>query len=93
MARLDPFEVEQSRERIATPAGFVPTRGLARQDLLNGLADSRAALLSGVGRAAAHDPGRLTFPHPVLGRLDLYQWLLYVAQHELRHLNQIERIP
>jgi hypothetical protein len=28
----------------------------------------------------------------VLGRIDMYQWLLYVAQHELRHLHQIERV-
>ena len=73
------------------PAGFVPSRGLSGQALLDGLSGSRSALLAEVARAAAHDLSRLTFPHPVLGRLDMYQWLLYTAQHELRHLHQIER--
>lgn len=29
--------------------------------------------------------------HPLLGELDLYQWLIFVGQHEGRHKKQIER--
>ena len=32
------------------------------------------------------------FPHPKLGDLDLYQWLIIQAQHGARHAWQIERI-
>lgn len=88
---LDRFDIERSTEKVVTPSGFVPSRGLSRQELLDGLADSRSALLAEVARAGAHDLSRLTFPHPVLGRLDMYQWLLYCSQHELRHLHQIEK--
>jgi len=28
-------------------------------------------------------------PHPLLGRLSFYQWLLFLAQHEERHTIQI----
>jgi hypothetical protein len=30
-------------------------------------------------------------PHPVLHDLDMYQWALFVAQHEERHRRQMER--
>ena len=88
---LDRFDIERSTEKVVTPSGFVPSRGLSRQELLDGLADSRSALLAEVARAGAHDLSRLTYPHPVFGRLDMYQWLLYCSQHELRHLHQIEK--
>jgi hypothetical protein len=39
--------------------------------------------------AADVDLGRLRFPHPVLGRIDMYQWIPYIGKHEMR---QIERI-
>ena len=92
LGSLERFDIEQSRQKISSPSGFLPSRGLSRQELLDGLADSRSALLAEVARAGAHDLSRLTFPHPVLGRLDMYQWLLYCAQHELRHLHQIEKV-
>jgi hypothetical protein len=28
----------------------------------------------------------------VLGEIDLYQWILFVGQHEKRHLSQLEEI-
>lgn len=31
-------------------------------------------------------------PHPLLGQLDLYQWVLLAAAHSLRHVQQIEEV-
>ncbi|MEA2712972.1 MAG: hypothetical protein QOK27_933, partial [Gemmatimonadales bacterium] len=36
--------------------------------------------------------GGLTFSHPLLGSLDLYQWILFVGQHEARHAAQIAEL-
>jgi hypothetical protein len=36
--------------------------------------------------------GELTQKHPVLGTLNLYQWVLFVAAHEARHTAQIREI-
>jgi hypothetical protein len=33
-----------------------------------------------------------TFPHPVLGELDGYDWILVFALHNLRHLEQIREV-
>ena len=92
LGSLAQFDIEWSTEKVSAPSGFIPTRGLSRQELLDGLADSRSSLLAEMARAGTHDLSRLSFPHPVLGRLDMYQWLLYCAQHELRHLHQIEKV-
>lgn len=32
------------------------------------------------------------FPHPFLGPLDCYQWLLFLAAHSERHARQIEEV-
>jgi signal peptidase II len=53
LGSLDDKEVERSPERIASPPGFIPGRALSRGQLLDGLADSRRALLLEVRRAAA----------------------------------------
>ena len=91
LGSLDQFSIESSTQKIVAPAPFTPLKGSPKQALFDGLAASRAALLAVVEKAGAFDLSRLTFPHPVFGRIDGYQWLLYLAQHELRHLHQIER--
>ena len=91
LGSLDQFAVESAGQKFVTPAASAPQKGCAKQVLLEGLAGSRAALLAVVEKAGAFDLSQLSFPHPALGRLDGYQWLLFVGQHELRHLHQIER--
>jgi uncharacterized damage-inducible protein DinB len=48
----------------------------------------RAAILAGDGLAL----GEVKQPHPVLGSINLYQWLLFVGSHETRHAGQIREI-
>jgi glutamate/tyrosine decarboxylase-like PLP-dependent enzyme len=92
LGSLDRFDIETPSRKLVSPRGVTPRPGLSSQELLEGLASSRAALMAEVDNARAYDLSKLAFPHPAFGRLDLYQWLLFEAQHELRHLHQIERI-
>jgi uncharacterized damage-inducible protein DinB len=48
----------------------------------------RTAALSGDGLAL----GEVIQPHPVLGPINLYQWLLFVGSHETRHTGQVREI-
>ena len=48
----------------------------------------RAAFLTGDGLAL----GRVVQPHPVLGPINVYQWMLFCASHEARHTLQIREI-
>lgn len=48
----------------------------------------RAAVLTGDGLALSE----ITHEHPVLGLINLYQWLIFVGSHEARHTAQIREI-
>lgn len=43
-------------------------------------------------RLEAVDLSELSWPHPILGQLSLYQWFLLLGEHEERHRLQIEAI-
>jgi hypothetical protein len=91
LGALDRFQIETAPRKLTAPEGMRPTRGMPRQELLDLLAANRAALLRAAAAAAPYDLTKLQFPHPVFGKLDMYQWILFVGQHELRHFHQLER--
>jgi hypothetical protein len=71
----------------ARPTGAVPlAQSLAR---LDNSRESRRALRP---RLEALDLTGITYPHPVFGPLDAYQWLIFIGAHEDRHLRQIESV-
>jgi hypothetical protein len=88
---LDQFAIETAPQKIASPQFAVPTKSIKKEDLLEELKKSRIALMEQLRKAHSYDLSRLQFPHPVLGRLDMYQWILYVGKHEQRHIHQMER--
>jgi len=47
-----------------------------------------AAMESGDGLAL----GEIRHTHPRFGELDLYQWCLFVAEHEKRHVTQLRGV-
>lgn len=84
--------VEQTRSRkLDAPENARPA-GTPLADSLSRLKDSRAALCSFRPRVERLDGVLLSFPHPVWGPINLYQWLLFVGAHEQRHLAQIEAL-
>jgi hypothetical protein len=89
---LDQFAIETAPQKITSPQFAVPTKGMKKEDLLEELEKSRGALMQQLNKAHAFDLSKLQFPHPVLGRLDMYQWILYIGKHEQRHIRQMERL-
>ena len=51
-------------------------------------AELRAAVVANDGFALSE----VKYEHPVLGLIDLYQWLIFVGAHEARHTDQIREI-
>jgi hypothetical protein len=90
--RLDHLGLEARTRRIAAPAAVQPRPGVTRAMALADLERSRARLLETLEGADGVALGTFSFPHPLLGPLDLYQWLLFLAQHERRHTHQIAEI-
>jgi hypothetical protein len=56
------------------------------------LEEARRPLREAVQASDGLPLGELTQKHPVLGPLNLYQWVLFVAAHEARHTAQIREI-
>ena len=70
-------------ERAEPRAGLDHTAAWAA--LERSRAELRAALIDGDGLAL----GERVQPHPFIGPLNLYQWVLFVGAHEARHARQI----
>jgi hypothetical protein len=79
------FKVE-APERIR-PLGSVPV-----EESLNNLKRSREHITGLRPRMELVDLSQAKFPHPAMGEIDLHQWLLFIAEHEARHLAQLENI-
>jgi hypothetical protein len=49
-------------------------------------------MLQSIEQLSPYDLTQLKYPHPFLGELDMYQWILIAGGHEGRHVAQIKRI-
>lgn len=91
LSSLDQFHVIEPPTKAVAPETVIPPEERPIGDSLLSLAASRTrfkeALLAGEGV----DLTAVKWRHPGYGDLDLYQWALFVAQHEERHRRQIER--
>jgi hypothetical protein len=91
MRSLDWFPIIDGPKRQA-PEIVVPRAEARAPEVHDALrrsrADLHAALRSGEGLAL----GEVTATHPVLGVINVYQWVLFVGQHEERHTRQVAEI-
>jgi hypothetical protein len=85
------FVTDRSR-RLTAPDIVAPAGGFTRDGALDAIGTSRAAFRQAVAAADGLALGEVRHTHVVLGELDLYQWILFVGQHERRHLAQLEEI-
>jgi hypothetical protein len=92
LGSLDAFQLTRRGRPISAPEPVQPRGELTASQALAALAESRRELLSALDLADGLALGQISFPHPLIGPLDLYQWVLFVGQHEARHAAQIEEI-
>jgi uncharacterized damage-inducible protein DinB len=83
--------VDRSRRRTA-PEEVAPNRELDAASAWTALEQARAALRAGALAGDGLALGDVVQPHPVLGPINLYQWLLFVGGHEARHTGQVREI-
>ncbi len=89
ISSLDHFRIEKPLRKVQSPPAVIPQSRIAKAELLEGLSISRAKLLEAVAAAAPYNLHELRHPHPFLGELDLYQWIIFIGKHERRHIAQI----
>ena len=91
LASFNPFSAMLEKAVLQAPATVQPRANIDISDALEGLESSREALRAAVVSASGLALGEIKHTHQILGELDLYQWLIFVGQHEGRHRKQIER--
>jgi uncharacterized damage-inducible protein DinB len=83
--------VKVSKDKKYSAPEFVkPTGGARVRDSITKMRLSRKTLHDLQSRIEELDMAGLTYPHPIFGPIDLYQWLGVSGLHEYRHLGQIE---
>ncbi|HUQ98099.1 MAG TPA: DinB family protein [Gemmatimonadaceae bacterium] len=58
---------------------------------LAALAAARQSLREAATLADGLALGEIKHTHPIIGEIDLYQWIVFLGRHEARHIRQIER--
>jgi hypothetical protein len=83
---------EKLTSRFQAPERALPIDALPLAESIGKLGETRAKLLQPLGELCRYDITTLLYPHPALGPLNAYQWLLVMGGHESRHRRQINRI-
>lgn len=92
LSSLDRFLVTDPRVPVMASERGVPPRDSTMGTALESLGASRRALREGIREADGMDLAALSRRHPILGDLNMYQWVLFVGQHDKRHAQQVERV-
>ena len=92
MSSLDAFRLTSRMSPMSAPDSVLPRGELTAIQVITALEQSRQDLLVAVRAGDGLALGKLTYTHPLLGTLNLYQWILFVGQHEARHAKQITHI-
>jgi hypothetical protein len=91
MPSFDSYRIRLEKAVLQSPEPVRPGTHVNHREALAGLESSRQALRAAAESANGLALGEIKHPHPILGELDLYQWLIFLGQHEERHRKQIER--
>jgi len=85
-------KVPDRSRKAQAPEFLKPTnRWATREELTKAFEDSRKATMDYV--RTTNDDLRDHFgPHPLLGSMDAYQWILLISAHSERHTKQIEEV-
>jgi DinB family protein len=89
---LDSARVLDRRELTAAHERVQPKGGLDADAAWAAVQKAQAAMRDAVISVDGLALGEITYPHRSLGTLDLYQWIVFTATHEMRHILQIREI-
>jgi hypothetical protein len=75
-----------------TPVPLDPHLVVERPASVEKLAATRRETLGFINDTRSRDLNAYRFPHPFLGSFTIYNWLVFLGYHELRHAKQIRKI-
>jgi DinB superfamily len=91
MSSLDELRLIEATKKFSAPERLLPPPDSRMSDALHLLLDSRRELRDALVDADGLDLSAIKRPHIILGDLSMYQWGVFIGQHEERHTRQIER--
>jgi len=91
MSSLDSFRMTEPVRKSVAPEMVAPDANVPMDKSLESLAASRQRLRDALVSGGDLDLSAVKRQHATVGELDMYQWALFVAQHEERHRKQIDR--
>jgi hypothetical protein len=83
---------ETLKAKFQAPERVVPIDALALEESIVKMGETRARILAPLDELCRYDVSTLLYPHPALGPINAYQWLLVMGGHEGRHRRQINRL-
>ncbi len=86
------FSVQLRNQRLQAPERVAPAENASFDEALEQLMQSRTRLLDAIEKANGLPLGSVSAPHPRLGEITLYEWLLMIARHEARHTDQLREL-
>lgn len=89
---LDQFQLWTTTTRFPAPEMVQPHEGLSSSEALARLLTARQRTVAALYRASGLALGTVSFPHPVIGPINGYQWALMIAQHQRRHTQHIRHV-
>jgi hypothetical protein len=78
--------------RVESREWLLPVQNWTCDEALRALDDAHHALLRTVRAAEGLPLSRVTYPHFILGELNLYEWIGFAGYHESRHADQIREV-
>ena len=89
-----PFVIVEKRWfRRKSPARVTPGDVAAgKEEMLADLREARECTLAFMDETKARDLSGYCWLHPFLGHLSVYDWLRFIASHEIRHTKQMREI-
>ena len=83
--------VEARVIRLKTPKSLDVQTIREKKEMLAELRGVRERTLALIEETRGHDLSKYSMPHPFLGTLNAYEWLQFIASHEIRHTKQDAR--
>jgi uncharacterized damage-inducible protein DinB len=84
--------VEARVIRRKAPTVVEPQMVSEKEDMLAVLRGARERTLAFIEETKCRDLSKYNMPHPFLGTLNAYDWLQFIASHEMRHMKQMREI-
>jgi uncharacterized damage-inducible protein DinB len=84
--------VEKRVIRRKAPSTVEPQMVGAKEEMLAEIRGVRERTLAFIEETRGRDLSRYNMPHPFLGNLNAYDWLQFIASHEIRHTKQMREI-